>query len=132
MMHITGIYAALGALLVIVLTFRVIRRRLSSRTGIGDGGNHDMARCIRVHANAVEYLPLALILLFLVEWNQTQPMLVHAFGIALIIGRILHAIGLSMSAGSSPARLIGMLLTLLSILSMALLLLWQAFVVATT
>lgn len=132
MMHITGIYAALGALLVIVLTFRVIRRRLSSRTGIGDGGDHELARCIRVHANAVEYLPLALILLFLLEWNQTLPLLVHGFGIALIIGRLLHAIGLSKSAGSSPARLSGMLLTLLTMLAMAVLLLWQALVIATT
>ncbi|HET9033674.1 MAG TPA: MAPEG family protein [Dokdonella sp.] len=127
-MHISGIYAALGTLLVLVLTFRVIRRRFSSRTGIGDGGDRELARCIRVHANAVEYLPLALILLFLVEWNQTQPLLVHGFGITLIVGRILHAIGLSRSAGSSPARLIGMLLTLLTMLGMALLLLWQSII----
>ena len=127
-MHITGIYAAISALLLIVLSFRVIRLRLSTRTGIGDGGNQDLARCIRVHANAVEYLPLALLLLLLIEWNQTLPMIVHAFGIVLVVGRVLHAIGLSRSAGSSPARFIGMLLTLLAMLGMALLLLWQTLV----
>ncbi len=131
MMHITGIYAALGALLIVLLSSRVIWMRISSRTGIGDGGNHDLAKCIRVHANAVEYLPLGLILLFLVEWNQTLPLLVHCFGIALIVGRILHAIGLSRSSGSSPPRLIGMLLTLLTILAMAVLLLWQTMVMTT-
>lgn len=131
-MHISGIYAALGALLVIVLAFRVIRLRISSRTGIGDGGNHDLIKRIRAHANAVEYLPLGLILLFLVEWNQTQPLLVHGFGIALILGRILHALGLSRSSGTSPSRLIGMSLTLLTILAMAVLLLWQAMVMSAT
>lgn len=130
-MHITGIYAAISALLVIALSFRVIRLRISTRTGIGDGGNHDLARCIRVHSNAVEYLPLALLLLLLVEWNQTQPMIVHGFGIALVLGRLLHAIGLSRSAGSSPARLVGMLLTLLTMLGMAALLLWQALLMST-
>ena len=127
-MHITGIYAAISALLLIVLSFRVIRLRVSTRTGIGDGGNHDLARSIRVHANAIEYLPLALLLLLLVEWNQTLPMIVHGFGIALVLGRILHAIGLSRSAGTSPARFVGMVLTLLCMLGMAVLLLWQTLV----
>lgn len=131
MMHISGIYAALGALLVILLSSRVIMLRVSSRTGIGDGGNHDLTKRIRVHANAVEYLPLGLILLVLVEWNQTLPLLVHCFGISLILGRILHAIGLSRSSGTSPARLIGMLLTLLTIVAMAVLLIWQAIVITT-
>ncbi|MBL0165306.1 MAG: MAPEG family protein [Xanthomonadales bacterium] len=131
-MHITGIYAAISALLIIILSFRVIRLRMSTRTGIGDGGNQDLARCIRVHANAVEYLPLALLLLLLVEWNQTLPMIVHGFGIALVLGRLLHAVGLSNSAGTSPARFVGMLLTLLSMLGMAALLLWQTLVMTTS
>ena len=66
-MYITAVYAAISALLVVALSFRVIRLRLSTRTGIGDGGHQDLARCIRAHANAVEYLPLALLLLLLVQ-----------------------------------------------------------------
>ena len=123
-MHITGIYAAIAALLVIFLSLRVVRRRLSSRTGIGDG-----ALRVRVHGNAVENLPLGLILLMLVEWNQTLPLLVHAFGIALIVGRVLHAFGFSRSSGTSPGRMIGMLLTFATQLCMALLLLWQTLVI---
>lgn len=129
-MHITGIYAALAALLIIVLSFRVIFRRQSTRTGIGDGGDPELARRIRVHANAIEYLPLGLILLLLVEWNQTLPLLVHVFGIALIVGRILHAFGLSRSAGPSPGRVVGMIITLTTLLCMAVLLFWQTLVMA--
>ena len=131
-MYITAVYAAISALLVVALSFRVIRLRLSTRTGIGDGGHHDLARCIRAHANAVEYLPLALLLLLLVEWSQTLPVIVHGFGIALVFGRLLHAIGLSRSAGASLPRFIGMLLTLLCLLGMASLLLWQAVVLTST
>ena len=72
-MYITAVYAAISALLVVALSFRVIRLRLSTRTGIGDGGHQDLARCIRAHANAVEYLPLALLLLLLVDADQVYP-----------------------------------------------------------
>lgn len=128
-MHITGIYAAIAALLIIALSSRVIAMRLSTRTGIGDGGNAELAKRVRVHANAVEYLPLGLLLLMLVEWNQTLPILVHVFGIALIVGRLLHAFGLSRSVGSSRSRALGMIITLVTLLCMAVLLLWQTLVI---
>ncbi len=130
-MRITGLYAALAALLVIFLAARVIRHRLSSGVGVGDGGDSDLIRRVRVHANAVETLPIGLLLLLLVELNQTQPVVVHLFGIVLIVGRVLHAWGLSRHSGSSPGRAIGMVLTLLAMLGMALLLLWQYVLAAT-
>ena len=129
-MHITGIYAALATLLAVILAFRVIVLRQSTRTGIGDGGDHELAKRIRAHANAVETLPLGLVLLLLVEWNQTLPLLVHIFGIALIVGRVLHAFGLSRTAGASAGRIVGMGVTLMALLGMALLLLWQTFVIS--
>lgn len=130
-MRITGIYAALAALLVLALAVRVMLRRMSARIGIGDGGDHELHKRIRAHANAIEYLPLGLILLLLVELNQTLPALVHAFGIALIVGRVLHAAGLSRSSATSAGRMLGIAATVLTIAAMAVLLLWQSFVLAT-
>lgn len=130
-MHISGIYAALAALLIIFLSVRVILQRRNTRIGIGDGGDHELCKRIRVHANAVEYLSIGLILLLLVESNQTQSWVVHVFGIVLLVGRVLHAYGLSRSSGASPGRIIGMLLTLVVILAMALLLLWQVLLRTT-
>ena len=127
-MRITGIYAALAALLVLALAVRVMLRRMSARIGIGDGGDHELHKRIRAHANAIEYLPLGLILLLLVELNQTLPALVHAFGIALIVGRVLHAAGLSRSSATSAGRMLGIAATVLTIAAMAVLLLWQSFV----
>jgi len=125
MMHITGLYAALGALLIFVLALRVMRLRHKHRVGIGTGGEESLARAIRAHANAIEYLPIALLLLLILELNQIRPWIVHAFGIVLIVGRVLHAIGLSRHAGTSFGRFAGIALTMLVILLMALLLLWQ-------
>jgi uncharacterized membrane protein YecN with MAPEG domain len=127
-MHITGLYAAIAGLLVVVFGVRVTLRRRALKIGIGNGGDAVLAQRIRVHANAVEYLPLALLLLLILELNHTQPLVLHVFGIALILGRIAHAIGLSSSPGITPGRGVGMVLTWLTIAVMSLLLLWQAIV----
>lgn len=127
-MHITAIYASLLALLVLVLTARVAARRRATRIGIGDGGDHELLKRIRVHANALEYVPLALILLLLAELGQTRAVFLHAFGASLVVGRILHALGLSKTSGVSFGRMAGTALTLLVIFGLAILLLWQAFV----
>ena len=124
-MRITGLYAAIAALLIVIFAVRVTLRRRAVGIGIGNGGDAILAQRVRVHANAAEYLPLALILLLILELNQTQPMLLHVFGCLLIVGRLLHAWGLSISPGLTPGRGIGMVLTWLTIAVMALLLIWQ-------
>ena len=111
--------------MIVIFAVRVSLRRRAIKVGIGNGGDAVLAQRIRVHANAAEYLPLALILLLILELNQTQPILLHVFGCVLIIGRILHAWGLSSSPGLTPGRAIGMALTWLTIAVMALLLIWQ-------
>ena len=127
-MRITGLYAALCALLVVILGLRVAYYRHSHKVGVGDNGDRALVKRVRAHGNAVENVPIALLLLLLLELNQTQPAWIHACGIVLVIGRIAHAIGLSMSTGASLARFVGTLLTWTLILVMALLLLWQYLV----
>ncbi|HEY2394499.1 MAG TPA: MAPEG family protein [Rudaea sp.] len=126
-MHVTGLYVALAALLVLLLSLRVVLRRVAQRVGLGDGDDKELKKRIRVQANAIEYLPLALLLLFALEWNQTLPSMLHAFGIVLIAARVLHAFGLSRTGGTSPGRLIGTALTWAVMLVMAVLLIWQQF-----
>ncbi len=124
-MHITGIYVALATLLVLVLAARVSTGRYGKKIGLGDGGDHDMNRRIRVHANALENLPLALLLLLLLELGQTQPLWLHVFGCTLLLARVLHAVGLSRSSRTSFGRFVGTALTWGLMLVMALLLLWR-------
>lgn len=130
-MHITGIYAALAAIIVLVLALRVSAIRYGKHVDLGDGGHPDVLRRIRAHANAIENLPLALLLLLLLELNQTQRLWLHVFGCMLVLGRVLHAFGISLRAGPSPGRFAGSLLTWLAMFSMAILLLWQWLVAAS-
>lgn len=127
-MHITGIYAALSALLVLALALRISQVRHANKIGIGDGGDRELMKRIRAHANALENLPLALILLLLLELNQTRPAWLHGLGIALIVARLAHAAGLSRTTGYSLGRFGGTALTWLLLFAMSLLLLWQSLV----
>ena len=107
-----GFYAALNALILLVLSMRVVHARARTATAFGDGGKPEMAAPLRAHANASEYVPVALILL----WALASPLgrsiwVIHGMGATFTIGRILHAIGLSRSTGPSTLRFIGMVLT---------------------
>jgi uncharacterized membrane protein YecN with MAPEG domain len=124
-MHITGIYAALATLLVLILAARVSTARLTGKIGIGDGGDHELIKRIRAHANAVENLPLALLLLLILELDHTGAAWLHLFGCVLIAGRILHAIGLSRSSKESAPRFLGTALTWGVMLVMAIMSLWR-------
>ncbi|HEX4480413.1 MAG TPA: MAPEG family protein [Rudaea sp.] len=129
-MKITGLYAALMALLVVVLALRVVMFRRSARIGLGDGNNPDLLKRIRVHGNAVEYVPFYLLLMLILELNQTAPILIHAFGIVLVVARLMHAWGVSRHSGITAGRALGAGLTVLMMVLMALLLLWQFFAMA--
>lgn len=94
-MHVTFVYAALLALLFVALSVRTLRLRRRLRIAVGDQGNEAMLRAMRAHANFAEYVPLSLLLFWFVEQSGASPVLVHAFGISLLAGRLLHAWGVS-------------------------------------
>jgi hypothetical protein len=108
---ITALYGSLCGLLIIVLAIQVVRLRRKLKVGIGTGNDYQLKRAIRVHANAIEYIPIALILLALFEANQGNTFLAHGVGMSLVIGRVLHAQGLGSSPGTSFGRFWGTLLT---------------------
>ena len=113
---ITALYASLLALVFIYLSFKVIGLRRSLKVGVGDGGEKLLTKAIRVHGNFSEYIPLALLLLACFEFNGANPLWVHLLGATLLLGRFLHAAGLSNSIGATPPRVIGMILTFLVLL----------------
>ncbi len=108
---IAALYGGVIGLLLILLALRVSYLRRELRTGLVDGGDPRLTRAIRVHANAVEWALPAIILLLLAESTRASPLLLHACGIAVVVGRVLHAIGLSRTGGSSFGRFAGSGLT---------------------
>ena len=104
---ITGLYASLCGLLVVFMAIRVSYTRGKQKVDLGDGGKDAMLRAIRVHGNAVEYIPLSLILLFFLELQGSAPWFLHVCGITLLVSRLMHMQGLMQSATLTPGRLIG-------------------------
>lgn len=129
-MHITGLYVALATFLVIGLALGVSLRRGQARVGLGSGGDTILLQRIRAHANALENLPLAFLLLLCLELEQTRILWLHGFGSTLIVARLLHAFGLWHSPGASMGRFFGTLLTWGAMLAMAALLLWRQLMAA--
>ena len=105
--RIVLLYAALLGLILIYLSYRVVSYRVKYKIGIGDGGNTKLARAIRVQGNFVEYVPVALLLIFFVELVGFSAWLVHVLGITLLGGRVWHAQGLGATSGASRGRFIG-------------------------
>lgn len=108
---VTGLYAALCALVLLALAGRVSWVRRAKGINLGDAGDPALQRAVRAHANAAENMPLALILLLAVELAGAAAWLLHGAGAALVVGRVLHAWGLNRSAGASFGRVAGMALT---------------------
>ena len=117
---VSFLYAALCGLLLIGLSANVVRARRQYQVRIGSGTEQGMQQAVRVQANFVEYVPLAVVLLVLAEISDLPGAAVHVAGILLLASRILHAWGLSHSPGTSFGRYYGtagtwLVITLLSL-----------------
>lgn len=108
---VTPLYAALLGLLLLGLGLVVVRLRRRHGVPTGDGGNATLARAMRVQANFVEYVPLTLLLLFMLEMSRQPVWALHLLGAALFIGRLLHAWGYLATARLSFGRALGIGLT---------------------
>ncbi len=115
LLHATSLYAAILGGLLLYLSIKVIKARRAARVSVGDGGDEALLRAIRTQGNFVEYTPLCLILIGLVEANGLSVWLVHGLGVLLVAGRGLHALGLAPGDGKMPFRVRGMQLTFLAI-----------------
>lgn len=119
-MYVTPIYAALAALLFSQLSIRTLRLRRSLGVAIGDGGNPEMLRAMRVHANFAEYTPITLLLIFMLELSGGPIPLIHALGLSLLAGRLSHAFGVSRVAEDYRYRVVGMAMTFTPLICAAL------------
>lgn len=85
------IYASVGAFLIVWLSLYVIKVRHNQQISLGDGDNSQLITAMAAQSNALEYIPISLILLFSLEYNNGPLWLIHALGISLLIGRVIHA-----------------------------------------
>jgi uncharacterized membrane protein YecN with MAPEG domain len=85
-----------------------------------------MLRLIRGHANFAEYVPLALVMMLVLELGRTSTYVLHALGIGLLVSRLLHGYALSFTARFRFGRVWGAGITFLVLLVEGVLCLWQA------
>ena len=106
-LHVTSLIAGLFALMMVPLSFQITIRRFKVRTVFGDAGDETLRRRIRAHGNFIEYAPTALLLLGLVEGQGAPSLLVWPLGIAFLVSRAVHAIGM-LYTSTPTLRAVGM------------------------
>ena len=107
-MQLTMITAGMLGLMIVVLGLRVSAIRRSAHVSLGDGGNPLLEERIRAHGNAVETIPIALILLGLAERALGQPWYLVAMAVVLVVSRLIHPIGMARPSRNA-ARVLGIL-----------------------
>lgn len=108
--------AAGAALINAWLMMRVGKVRTKEKVSIGDGGNEFLTRRMRAHSNFVESAPFVLILIALLEMAIGSSTWLWAAGFIYLLGRVAHAFGMD---GADKARMVGAVVTLLSLLGLA-------------
>ena len=116
---VIALYGALNAILNIVLAANVSRGRGKHRVSIGTGDSDEMLRMNRAHGNNAEFVPLALVMLLILELMKAPSLWLHILGGSLFVARLLHWAGILMKKSPNPYRFIGTAVTWLVILGSA-------------
>lgn len=124
-MHVTSLYAALLALVFVVLTAMVGYARSKTTVALGDGGDPGLIVANRRQMNFVENVPLALLLIALIELRGGNTTWLHVLGGVLLVARLVHPFGINTVTAKTIPRAAGATGTLLVLLAAALTLLWQ-------
>ena len=128
MLIVTSIAASFLTLIFIRLSFGVIRLRRSNKVSLGSGGNEDLERAIRAQGNFAEYVPFGILLMACLELNGAPAWLVCIPAITLIIGRLIHAQGITEPPPYTRKRVIGMIFTFNTLIALVVLNLgWIAY-----
>ncbi|MCH8060584.1 MAG: MAPEG family protein [Proteobacteria bacterium] len=106
---VTALYAGILTIFALVLSFRAgsFRGRSGVSVLFGDPPNMELVEKVRAHQNFLEYVPMIVILMAVIELNGGSATFLHAIGVLLIVVRIAHAIGLKHDNMGHPGRLIG-------------------------
>ncbi len=86
--------ASMLVLFYFVLVLTVGRSRGRHKVSIGDGGHDHLLMRMRTQANFVEYVPLMLVLMALLEGAGADRQVLAVSGVLLILFRILHFLGM--------------------------------------
>ncbi len=125
-------YAGIFALIYVFLGMRTSRLRTGAHTMIGHGSDPALERAIRAHGNFGEYVPFILLMLGFAEMQHYSRYWLHALCLALLLGRLVHAYGISQTDEAMGYRIVGISLTVLVMIIAAIRLIYEFFLVLPT
>lgn len=115
---VTLVIAAAAGLISIWLAVRVTQVRSKANVWLGDGGHEPVVARTRAHTNFVEYAPFVLILIALIELARGSSLWLWLLGVAFVVARLCHGIGMDPSAPRILRR-IGAITTLVVLLALS-------------
>ncbi|MBO9714164.1 MAPEG family protein [Sphingomonas sp.] len=99
-----------AAIINLWLAIRISQMRSAHKTWVGDGGHPRLVARMRAHSNFIEYTPIVLILIALVELAKGTQLWLWGVAVAFLLGRVLHGFGMD---GWKIGRMLGTWITLL-------------------
>lgn len=110
-MPITALYTTILTIIAFILAQHVIKTRGRTTVALGDGGDGRLLEASRRQMNFVENVPLTLILMLLAEAGGAEALYLHLAGAALVVARILHPFGITVTRSAHPLRIGGAVAT---------------------
>lgn len=123
---VTTLAALANGAILLALTVVVILHRRSHGVVLGDDGDRVLVRKIRGHANAAEQMPIALILIALIETQGGPGTVLIVLAAMFTLGRVLHGLYFAVHGVTWRLRTVGMLATLTAQGGLLALLAWTA------
>lgn len=114
--NVVLLYAGIAGLLLIALSFNVMQQwALATRAGDNQDAA-DLRRAEKLLGGFAEYVPLTLLLIYLLEMRGAPSYVLHSLGIALLVGRVLHAFGSNRITLANGLRFAGAQLTYVAVM----------------
>jgi len=121
-------YTSLLSVLFIVLSVRTLLLRRKLQVAVGDGGHRILQRAIRAHSNFIEYVPLSILLIFFAQGVTRNSIWTHVLCVTLLLGRILHAYGVSQVKEKFIFRISGIAFTF-TVMAVAIFKIWWMLII---
>ena len=126
MLHITALYTAILILFMLFLAYKTSARRQEAKINFGTGDDKVMECRSRAFGNFIEFVPMMILLMGMLELQSVETWIVHLLGISIIVARVLHALGITDTLKTPNGRFWG------ATISYAILLLGGCFLLYTT
>ncbi len=116
MLEITAFYTGILALIMVFLAYKTSARRREAKINLGIGDDRIMERRSRAFGNFIEFVPMMILLMAMIELQGHKALFIHMLGVAIIVARLFHALGITGALKAVNGRFLGSLLSYIILL----------------